>query len=71
MIQQRGDLGRRHENFTKSWNDYKYGFGDFYGDFWYGNDLIHRLTINAPMVIRIELGDFEGNQAFAEYSNFR
>lgn len=51
--------------------DYKYGFGDFNGEFWYGNDFIHRLTNDVPTVIRIELEDFEGHHAFAEYSMFR
>ena len=71
VIQQRGAYDEIHENFTKSWRDYKYGFGKLYGEFWYGNDLIHRLTNEVPTVIRIELSDFEGNQAFAEYSKFR
>lgn len=71
VIQQRGDFGLSHENFTKYWSDYKSGFGDFYGEFWYGNDYIHRLTNKAPTVLRIELEDFAGNQVFAEYSKFR
>ena len=60
-----------HENFTKSWRDYKYGFGEFLSEFWYGNEYIHMLTKDQPMVIRIELEDFNSNYAFAEYSKFR
>ena len=71
VVQQRGDFGRVHENFTKSWRDYKYGFGEFLSEFWYGNEYIHMLTKDQPMVIRIELEDFNSNYAFAEYSKFR
>ena len=70
MIQNRGFYGPS-VNFTRPWEDYKAGFGDLYGEFWLGNDFIHRLTRDSPMILRIELEDFEGNQAHAEYSSFR
>ena len=28
MIQRRGDFGEPRENFTRSWEEYKMGFGD-------------------------------------------
>ena len=71
VIQQRGAFDEIHENFTKTWREYKHGFGNLYGEFWYGNDYIHQLTNEIPTVIRIELSDFDGNHAFAEYSKFR
>ena len=71
VIQSRGTFDGSHENFTKLWKEYKNGFGDLYGEFWYGNDHIHQLTNDIPSVIRIELEDFEGQTAFAEYSSFR
>ncbi len=51
--------------------DYKHGFGDLYKEFWFGNDFIHKLTNKSAMVLRIELEDFDGFKAFAEYSTFK
>jgi len=60
-------------NFTRSWEDYKAGFGNLSGEFWLGNDLISQLTNqrDEPMELRIELQDFDGITAFAEYGIFR
>ncbi|XP_071531927.1 uncharacterized protein [Panulirus ornatus] len=33
-----------HENFTRTWHDYKNGFGDPEGEYWLGNDNLHSLT---------------------------
>ncbi|XP_067660167.1 uncharacterized protein [Haliotis asinina] len=32
------------ENFTRTWKEYKTGFGSFSGDHWLGNDNIHYIT---------------------------
>lgn len=71
MILNRGDFGEPRTNFTRTWLDYKHGFGSLNGEFWFGNDFIHRLTYEATVTLRIELEDFENNFAFAEYSHFR
>lgn len=73
MIQRRGSFGDSdHINFTRSWAEYKSGFGDLSTEFWLGNDLINYLTNKRrPVDLRIELEDFEGNQAIATYSTFR
>ena len=67
MIQRRAD---GIQSFDRGWLEYKVGFGNLYGDFWLGNDVIHALTNRNKYGLRIDLWDWEGNKAFAEYSEF-
>ena len=57
-------------NFYRIWNDYKHGFGDLKSEFWLGLDKIHRLTSDNNNMLRVDLEDFEGNTAYAEYNLF-
>ena len=58
------------QDFFLGWQDYENGFGDLNGEYWLGLRKIHRLTASASM-LRVELGDFDGNTAYAKYSTFR
>ena len=58
-------------NFTRSWSDYKLGFGSPNGEFWAGNDMLHKLTRGRPMKLRIDMEDFNGNTKFAVYDEFQ
>ena len=65
-------LQRRHNeniDFYRGWKTYKDGFGNLHGNFWLGNDKIHRLTRSQEMVLRFDLEDFEGNKSYAVYQN--
>ncbi|XP_065190306.1 angiopoietin-related protein 7-like isoform X2 [Sycon ciliatum] len=42
-------------NFSRSWEEYKHGFGELLGDFWLGNDKIHRLTTGQEVDLRMEV----------------
>lgn len=42
IIQQRGGDWGGIENFTRSWDEYSLGFGNLSGEFWFGNEYIHR-----------------------------
>lgn len=57
-------------DFFRGWNDYKQGFGNLTGEFWLGLDKIHRLTARSSNKLRVDLEDFHGKTAFAEYSSF-
>ncbi|XP_078379147.1 ficolin-2-like [Oculina patagonica] len=59
-------------DFFLYWSDYKNGFGNLSGEFWLGNDKIHRLTSdgNKKLKLRVDLEDFEGNTVYAEYDMF-
>nr|XP_029718455.1 angiopoietin-2-like [Aedes albopictus] len=68
---QRRELTDLQENFNRSWSEYKNGFGDLSNEFWFGNNFIHMLTYDDNVELRIELFDFDGNFAYAEYKTFR
>ena len=57
-------------DFYLDWNNYKRGFGTLYGEFWLGNDNIHRLTTVGNNVLRIELQDWSNNYSCAVYDTF-
>ena len=57
-------------DFYRYWTDYENGFGNLTGEFWLGLSKIHRLTKEGSNTLRVDLGDFEGNTAYASYSTF-
>ncbi|KAL9974478.1 hypothetical protein ACROYT_G011514 [Oculina patagonica] len=57
-------------DFYLNWTDYKHGFGNLSGEFWLGNEKIHRLTSGKTNRLRVDLEDFEGNTRYAEYDKF-
>ena len=58
-------------DFYRDWASYKKGFGDLNGEFWLGNDNLHRLTAAGNVTLRVDLEDFEGNIKYAEYTTFK
>ena len=56
-------------DFHRNWSDYKNGFGELNGEFWLGLEKIHRLT-KSPSKLRVDLEDFDGKTAYAEYYMF-
>ncbi|XP_078616745.1 uncharacterized protein LOC144885018 isoform X2 [Branchiostoma floridae x Branchiostoma japonicum] len=57
--------------FDRTWEEYKLGFGNKNGEYWLGNENIHILTNQKEYTLRVDLHDWEGEQAFAEYSTFK
>ena len=57
-------------DFSRNWSDYKRGFGDLSGEFWLGLNKIHRLTNQTKSKLRVDLEDFDGKTAYAEYDTF-
>ena len=58
-------------NFYRGWAEYKFGFGNLNGEFWLGNDKLHRISAAGNMTLRVDLEDFDGDIKFAEYSSFK
>ncbi|GFR92132.1 ficolin-1 [Elysia marginata] len=42
-------------DFYRGWEDFKNGFGDIRGNFWLGNENIHRITTSGHYELRVEL----------------
>jgi ficolin len=57
-------------DFQKTWDEYSKGFGDPLGNFWIGNTYLHSILTQRRYVLRIDMGDWEGNHRFAEYDDF-
>ena len=57
--------------FTRTWDEYKTGFGNASGEVWLGNEYLHYLTNTRAYKLRFDLEDWDGNTAYAEYSSFR
>ncbi|XP_031563075.1 ficolin-2-like isoform X2 [Actinia tenebrosa] len=59
------------EDFFRNWTEYKTGFGNLSGEFWLGNDKIHRLTANQLTRLSVDLQAFSGGLKNATYEKFR
>ncbi|XP_043915955.1 angiopoietin-2-like [Protopterus annectens] len=57
-------------DFRKTWREYKTGFGNPANEYWLGNEFIHQITTSNSYIMRVQLQDWEGNSAFAQYSHF-
>ncbi|XP_014858803.1 PREDICTED: angiopoietin-1 [Poecilia mexicana] len=68
VIQRRQDGS---EDFQRTWKEYKLGFGSVLAEHWLGNEHIYQLTSRRQQVLRIELTDWDGHQAFSLYDRFQ
>ncbi|KAH8349980.1 hypothetical protein KR084_010710, partial [Drosophila pseudotakahashii] len=67
-IQKRSDGS---ENFDRSWEDYKDGFGKVTREFFVGLEKIHILTNSAPHELYIKLGRSDGSLSSATFDHFQ
>ncbi|KAL7727290.1 hypothetical protein ACLKA6_016042 [Drosophila palustris] len=71
VIQRRSSNNNNWENFNRGWDEYRTGFGNLSKDFWFGNEFIHKIAYRDDYILRIELEDHNGLNAWAEYGLFR
>ena len=57
-------------DFYRNWTDYENGFGNLTGEFWLGLGKTNRLTKEQSNTLRVDLGDFDGNTRYAQYTTF-
>ena len=58
-------------DFYRNWIDYKEGFGDLNGEYWFGNEAIHLITSSANYRLKIILTDWNNVTKYAIYDTFR
>ena len=71
VFQRRDDIQPR-QDFYLGWTDFKQGFGNLTGEFWWGLNYLWQLTSieDKRYELRIDLEDVEGNTAYAVYQDF-
>ncbi|KAG7175476.1 techylectin-5B-like isoform X2 [Homarus americanus] len=57
-------------NFNRGWRDYREGFGDPDTEYWIGNAALHDLTYRWPQVLKVDLGDWDGESRSVRYQTF-
>lgn len=67
VIQRRLDA---RENFNRSWEDYRLGFGHLASSFFLGLEKLHMLTTSRPHELYIYLKDSDDEVRYAHYDNF-
>ncbi|XP_038666288.1 angiopoietin-1-like [Scyliorhinus canicula] len=58
-------------DFHRTWKEYKMGFGNPSGEHWLGNEMIFLHTNQRQYSLRIDLRDWEGNQAYSFYEKIQ
>ncbi|XP_053652829.2 ryncolin-1 isoform X2 [Cherax quadricarinatus] len=58
-------------NFTRTWKEYKMGFGDVGAEYWLGNEFVHQLTAKGDQVLRVDAEDFNGSKRWGVWGRFR
>jgi hypothetical protein len=57
-------------DFYRTWDQYASGFGNLETNFWLGNDNIHSITSQGKYELRVDLEDYNGDTAYANYGFF-
>uniref|UniRef100_A0A293MNT6 Fibrinogen-related protein n=1 Tax=Ornithodoros erraticus TaxID=265619 RepID=A0A293MNT6_ORNER len=71
VFQRRGQFRNPVYYFYKTWDEYARGFGNLTKEFWLGNNVIHALTANKNMTMRIQLKNHTGDIFTADYDAFK
>ncbi|XP_048743061.2 fibrinogen-like protein 1 [Ostrea edulis] len=56
-------------NFTRTWSEYKNGFGNLSTEFWLGNKYLYSILRQGNYELRMDMRDFEGDSRFVKYKN--
>ncbi|XP_045175873.2 fibrinogen C domain-containing protein 1-A-like [Mercenaria mercenaria] len=59
-----------YSDFSQDWYDYQIGFGNLSGNFWLGNQQIHKITGQGWYELRVDLESMYSIIAYAQYNVF-
>ena len=71
IVIQRRNASMGWVNFTRNISDYENGFGDLDGEFWIGLKVIHELTNQQNMALKMKMWDGKRNTMNWNYQLFR
>ena len=57
-------------DFYRNYSQYVNGFGEVGEEHWLGLELFHQLSTKYSVKLRVDIEDWEGNKAYASYSEF-
>jgi len=57
-------------DFYRDWESYRLGFGNLSGEFWLGNDNLHRLTALGDHELRVDVTDTQGTSSYIAHDSF-
>ncbi|XP_062594219.1 ficolin-2-like, partial [Saccostrea cucullata] len=57
------------EDFYRTWEEYKNGFGNLTAEFWFGNEKLYHLLSQGSYELRMDMADFNGQTRYVKYSN--
>ena len=59
-------------DFIRNWEEYRHGFGDLQGEFWWGNEKLRNLTehFSSTWELVVDLEAFDGDVARVHYGDF-
>ncbi|XP_076061621.1 uncharacterized protein LOC143037366 [Oratosquilla oratoria] len=60
-----------HEDFSRPWVDYKKGFGDPAGEYWIGNEMLHKMTKGGRHELRVNLTKWDDEVVYAQWKDFK
>ncbi|XP_045597186.1 fibrinogen C domain-containing protein 1 isoform X2 [Procambarus clarkii] len=60
----------KHENFNRTWSDYREGFGNASGEYWLGNENLHTMTYNRAYTLRMDFRLTDGTDKWGEWPEF-
>lgn len=58
-------------DFHRTWKEYKMGFGNPSSEHWLGNEMLFLQTNQRQYSLRIDMRDWEGNQAYSVYEKIQ
>ena len=58
------------EDFYRTWDEYKLGFGDASGEYWLGNDILHTLTKNHDQIVMFRMRTTYGVLSTGYFTKF-